>query len=598
MRLTGGQMVAEYLIKEGVPYFVGIPGHGCLGLVDAFLGREEHICILQVRSEQCAVHLADGYYRACGRPLACFTSIGPGAMNTVIGLATCFVDSVPVLVINGDTHTYMFGKGVLQEIERKRPADNFRVLEPITKQVWQVTEVGQLPNILARAFNVMMTGRRGPVAIALPMDVQAEAAEVSLPEPAQREPAGRVQPDPEAVQQAAHLLAQAQRPVILAGGGINHAEAWAELRTVAELLEAAVITTLHGKGCFPEDHPLSGWLGGSKGTHVGNALAKSADVLLAVGCRFADLNTSSYRHGVTFNIPPTKLIHADLDPEEIGKNYPVEVGLVGDAKSVLEQLAVALREMDVPSKPEYRAEITRRREDWFRFLAKYRESDRVPVTISRALKETREFLDRDAILCYAAGNPQAQILQEFPFYEPRTNLTSGGFSTMGWTLPAALGAKLACPDRQVLGVPGDGDLLMSIHELATAVQYNIPVVMLCLNNSSWQSINDLQVAVYGPDRRIACDFLQPDGTLYSPDFKAIAEGFGCYAEKVSRAEEIKPALQRAFASGRPAVIEVLVNKEFPYSGGEAVGWWDVPVPEYLTVLRQEYEQAQAEERLI
>lgn len=598
MQLTGGQIVAEYLIKEGVPYFLGIPGHGCVALVDAFIGRQDRIRLLQVRSEQCAVHAADGYYRACGRPLACFTSIGPGAMNTAIGLATCYVDSVPTLVFNGDTHTYMFGKGVLQEIERRRPADNFRVLEPITKGSWQVTDVRKLPAILHRAFNTMLSGRRGPVAIALPMDVQAASADVEIPDPVEREPAGRVQPDPQEVERAVALLARAERPVILAGGGVNHAEAWAELVALAEALDAAVITSFQGKGCFPEDHPLAAWLGGAKGTHCGNHFARTADVLLAVGCRFADETTSSYRHGTTFNIPPTRLIHADLDPREIGKNYPVEVGLVGDARAVLTALAAAVAEERAAPKPEYRAEIAARREAWFQFLSKYRDSDRVPVTISRSLKEVRAFLDRDAIVCSAAGNAQAQILQEFPFYEPRTNLTSGGFSTMGWTLPAALGAKLACPDRQVVGVAGDGDLIMTLHELATAVQYHLPVVIVCLNNSSWQSINDLQVACYGEDRRLACDFEKADGTLYSPDFKAIAEGFGCYAERVERGEEIQPALARAFESGRPAVIEVIVNKEFPYSGGEAVGWWDVPVPTYLEARRAAYEAARDQEVLV
>jgi acetolactate synthase-1/2/3 large subunit len=252
----------------------------------------------------------------------------------------------------------------------------------------------------------------------------------------------------------------------------------------------------------------------------------------------------------------------------------------------------------VARKPEYRAEMAAQREAWFQFLAKYRDSDRVPVTISRALKEARAFLDRNALVCSAAGNAQAQILQEFPFYEPRTNVTTGGFSTMGWTLPAALGAKLAHPNRQVLGVAGDGDFMMTLHELATAVQYHIPVVMMCLNNSSWQSINDLQVACYGADRRIACDFEKPDGTLYSPDFRAIAEGFGGYAERVERGEEIQPALARAFDAGRPAVLEVIVNKEFPYSGGEAVGWWDVPVPTYLEARRAAYEAARDEEVLV
>mgnify|MGYP000365481256 CR=1 FL=1 len=596
MELTGGQMVAEFLAKAGIPYFAGIPGHGCLGLIDAFVDRDD-IRIIQVRSEQAAVHLADGYYRASGKPLACFTSIGPGAMNTVIGVATCYVDSTPCMLFIGDVHTYMFGKGVLQEVERGHDAANVRVFDPIVKRWWQVTDVRQLPKTLAHAYNVMMSGRRGPVVIALPMDVQAESADVEIPDPEAHTAPERLAADESDVDRAAAILASAKRPVILAGGGVNHAEAWEELKKLAEKLDAAVLTTLQGKGCFPEDHPLSGLLGGSKGTSCGNALARSADVILAVGVRFADETTSSYRRGVTFNIPPTKLIHIDIDPNEIGKNYPVEVGLVGDAKVVLGQLLEALEGYEIEPKPEYRAEIARLRREWFEFLADFQDPSREPVTISAVLKELRAFLDRDAIVVSAAGNPQAQILQEFLFYEPRTNITSGGFSTMGFTLPAAIGAKLACPDRQVVGVAGDGDFLMTIHELATAVQYDVPVVILVLNNISWQSINDLQVAVYGEERRIACDFTKEDGSLISPDFKAIAEGFGCYSERISKAAEVQPALRRAFESGRPAVIEVIVNKQFPYSGGIATGWWDVPVPTYLKERRREYEKARDEEVL-
>ncbi len=597
MRRTGGQIVAEYLIKQRVPFIVGIPGHGIIGMLDAFIGKEDKIKVLQVRAEMSAVHMAYGYYQVTGKPLAVFTSIGPGAMNTAIGLATAYVDSVPVLLITGDTHTYMFGKGVLQEIERRQDAHNLKVLEPLVKRCWQVTDVKQLPTVLQRAFNLMLSGRRGPVLIALPMDVQADEADVTLPEPLAHEPSGKVKGDEQEVERAAKLLCQAKRPVVLAGGGVNTAQAWEELRQLAERLDAAVLTTLQAKGCFPEDHPLSGWLGGTVGTGFGNALARTADVLLAVGCRFADMTASSYRRGVTFNIPPTKLIHIDIDPHEIGKNYPVEVGIVGDAKAVLRQLIEALSGREDFSKPDYRAEIARLKEEWLESLSDFRNPHRVPVTISCALQEARRFLDRNAIVTYSAGNPQSRILQEFPFYEPRTSITSGGFSTMGFTLPSAIGAKLAVPDRQVLGVAGDGDFLMTIFELVTAVQYDVPVVIMVLNNFSFQSINDLQVACFGESRRIACDFVKEDGTLVQPDFKAIAEGFGCYAERVSRADEIQPALRRAFDSARPAVIEVTVNKEFPYSGGPATGWWDVPVPAYLKEKRKAYERARAEEEL-
>jgi acetolactate synthase-1/2/3 large subunit len=597
MFLTGGEIVAEHLARRGVPYLVGIPGHGCLALLDAFKEREQ-VRVLQVRHEQSAVHLADGYYRVSGRPLAVYTSIGPGAANTVVGLATAFVDSTAVLLLCGDVHTYMFGRGVLQEVERRHWANLARIFEPVTKRYWQVTRPDQLPRVMNRAFREMLGGRRGPAAVSLPMDVQAEGAEVEL-SISPLEVSGRSAADPQAAGRAADLLLSAQRPLILAGGGVLASEASAALQKLAEHLGAAVITTFAGKSCFPEDHPLYGWHAGSKGTTCGNALARSADVLLAVGCRFADETSSSFRQGVSFSIPPTKLIHADIDGGEIGKNYPAEAGLVGDARAVLEQLLQEVQSR-APKREyvgtPYFQEIRRLNDEWLQALSPYRDSDRVPVTISRFIKELRAALARDAIVVTSAGNPQAQVLQEFAFYEPRTNVTSAGFSTMGFTLPAAIGAKLAAPDKQVVGVTGDGDFLMTMQELATVVQYDIPVVICVLNNMGWQSIRDLQISAYGPERVLATEFTR-NGEPYSPHFADVARAFGCHSQRIESAAEVGPALARAFESGRPSVIEVMVNREYPYSGGLVTGWWDVPVPAYLKDRRETYERERSEERL-
>jgi acetolactate synthase-1/2/3 large subunit len=602
MRRTGGQIVVDTLVSEGVPYIVGIPGHGTLGLSDALLGQDK-LKVLQVRHEQAAVHLADGYYRVAGVPLAAFTSIGPGAMNTVIGVASCYVDSIPLLVLTGNSHTHMAGRGVLQEIERRHDADSLAVFEPIAKRVWQPTSAGRLPRILQRAFAEMLTGRRGPVVIDLPMDVQCDDVEIgaSVSRPARYRPTGAVLPDPSLVAEAGKLLCEAERPVIVAGGGVIAAGAWGELRDVAEFLGAPVVTTMMGKGAFPEDHPLSGLHGGSKGTTCGNALTASADVLLAVGMRFADESTSSYRHGVTYAIPTTRLIHLDLDPTEIGKNYPVEVGIVADAKAGLAALLEWLRANSTRREyaaNAYFAEVQQLKEAWLAQVRELAASDHVPVTISRLIAELRAFLDRDATVVTSSGNVQAQWFQEAMVYEPKTNLTTGGFSTMGWTVPAALGAKLAAPDRQVLGLVGDGDFLMTIQELATAVQYQIPAVYVVANNIGWIAIRDLQAAVYGEERAEGAEFLEggaADGVPISPDLAAVARAFGCWAERVSAPGEIQPALERAFAANTPAVVEVMVERTYPLSGSPAVGWWDVPVPTYLEERRARYERERLEE---
>jgi acetolactate synthase-1/2/3 large subunit len=603
MRLTGGQIVVETLINEKVPYLVGIPGHGTLGLSDALLGQQE-LKVLQVRHEQAAVHLADAYYRVSGVPLAVFTSIGPGAMNTVTGVASCYVDSIPVLVLTGNSHTHMAGRGVLQEIERRYDADSLAVFEPIAKRVWRPTSVERLPRILQRAFSEMLSGRRGPVVVDLPMDVQCDDVEVGqgLLPPETYRPGGLVLPDPGRIAAAGRLLLEARRPVLVAGGGVLAAGAWDELRELAEFLGAPVVTTMMGKGAFPDDHPLSGLHGGSKGTTCGNALTRSADLLLAVGMRFADESTSSYRQGVTYGIPPTRLIHLDLDPTEIGKNYPVAVGIVADAKAGLGALLEWLQAHSPPrpyTESAYFAEVQRLREDWLAQVRAWAASDHEPVTISRLIAQVRAFLDRDAIVVTSSGNTQAQWYQEAMVFEPRTNLTTGGFSTMGWTVPAALGAKLAAPERHVLGLLGDGDFLMTAQELAVAVQYGIPVVYVVANNAGWIAIRDLQAAVYGPERATGAEFLEggrPEGGPQSPDLVALARSFGCYAEQVSLPGEVSPALARAFASGLPAVVEVEVERSYPLSGSPAVGWWDVPVPAYLTEQRARYERERAEEQ--
>ncbi|MFN2226742.1 MAG: thiamine pyrophosphate-binding protein, partial [Anaerolineae bacterium] len=264
MQITGGEIIVETLRQEGVPFLVGIPGHGTMGLIDALMTRQrpgsDAVRLLQVRHEQAAVHLADAYCRLSGVPLAVFTSIGPGAMNTVIGVASCYVDSVPVLVLTGNSHTHMAGRGVLQEIERRLDADSLAVFQPIAKRTWRPASAGQLPRILQRAFAEMLTGRPGPVVVDLPMDVQCDAAEVGdgLPHPAQYRATGPVLPDPERIAAAGELLLRAERPVLVAGGGVVAAEAWGELRDLAEFLGAPVVTTMMGKGAFPEDHPLSG----------------------------------------------------------------------------------------------------------------------------------------------------------------------------------------------------------------------------------------------------------------------------------------------------------------------------------------------------
>ncbi len=598
MRLTGGEIVVESLIKHGVPYAIGIPGHGSLALADAFIGREDRIKLLHARQEMCAVHMADGYYRATGTPLMVFTSIGPGAINTAIGAATAYMESTAVMIISGNAQVHMRGQGLLQEIERAQDANFPRVLEPVVKRCWKPDLAAKLPTVMARAFNQMLSGRRGPVLIDLPMDVQAADADVELPVAVERRAAGLVMPDPAQLERARRLLASAKRPVILVGGGVHSARAYDELLALAETAGAAVVCTMQGKSAFPEDHPLYAWHTGSKGTTVGLKMTSTADVLLAVGCRFADETACSYKDGVAFSIPPTKLIHIDIDPTEIGKNYPVAVGLCADAKPALAALAALLKgKRGDYRKTAYFKELKAERDKWLAHVERLRAIKTKLPTISRLLGEIRKTIARDAFVVHSSGNVQAQILQEFPFYVPGTCVTSGGFSCMGFALPAAMGVKLAMPGRQVVAVVGDGDFMMTMQELATAVELGLNVVTVVADNAGWLAIKDLQQAAFGKDRPSGTDFLLPDGTPHLMDFAAIAAGMGCYSETVSKADDIAPALQRCLSAGRPALLDVKVHRDFPHSGSPAVGWWDVPIPTYLKARRAKYEKEIKGEKL-
>src|SRR5687768_3669327 len=589
-RLTGAEIIVEYLVKQGVRYAAGIPGHGAWTLTDALLDRSDEIRTVQVMHEQSAVHLADGFYRASGRPMLAFTSIGPGATNTVIGMATAYVDSTAVALFTGSTHTYMRGHGVLQELERRHVADNPRIFEPVVKEWWQPSRTDELPFVMHRAWNAMTTGRPGPVLLDVPMDIQADVSEVTMPE--DRLAAGRPRPDADLVERAARLLAGAKRPVIVAGGGVIGAEATAELRALAERLGAPVVTTWNGKGAIDETHPLAGQTIGDTGSTIGNALSSSADVILSVGCRFVDWSASSWRKGVTFAIPPAKLIQIEIDAREIGKNYPAEVPLLGDARAGLRDLLDALGS-GRPS-TRYGDEIASLGAAWQQQIEVKSGSDAAPMTMARAVREVQAATRDDAIVVTGAGLPQGMVKQRWVTREPRTHLTSGGFSTMGFELPAAIGAQLAHPERQVVSVSGDGSFLQSMQELQTAVLAGTPVCAVVLDNSGWISIKGGQETFFG--RPAWTDFLTPDGSVYSPDFAAVGQAFGLHAERVDDPAEVAPAVGRALASGGPSLVHIKVDRDLVAAGPDKTGWWDAPSPAYRPELHDTWREGRAEEQ--
>jgi acetolactate synthase-1/2/3 large subunit len=571
-KLTGGEIIAKYLEKEGVEYLAGIPGHGSTNLLDAF--NDSDVEVIQPRHEQGAAHLADGYARAAGTPIAVFTSIGPGATNTVTGVATAYVDSVPMVVFTGAPQTHEYGQGILQELDRQKPGDFPSVMEPVTKRSFEVDSVKQLPRVLRRAFQIAVTGRPGPVHVDVPMDVQGGAADVEIPDPATSRTHSRPGGDPDSITEAADLLAEADRPVVVPGGGTMLSGAWDEVQALAEHLKAPVIPTFQGKGIIPEDHDLfvgyAGWIGST----AGNELASNADVVVALGCRFSDLHTSSFEQGVSFEIPPSKLVHVDIDPTEIGKNYPVEVGIQGDATVVTNQLydAVSDRIDEVETADnDYYDEIQHLWADWQEQVQE-RHTDDVPMSIPRVLAGLREVLPREGIVVSSAGQPQETTNPEFPVYDPRTNISCGGFSTMGFGVSAAIGAKLAEPERPVVDIEGDGSFLMTNQEVACAVEHDVDVTYLVLNNHGWKSIRNLQVDKYGPERVLDTEFNEESDV----DYMAFANAFNVdYAERVVKPENLADALDGAVAHDGPAIVEAIVQPDNPDSGAIITGDWDL-----------------------
>lgn len=598
MKLTGGEVVARALKEYGVEYVAGVPGHGIWALFDAFLQEDSKIPFIQVMHEQSAVHMADGYFRASGKPMACSTSVGPGATNTIIGLATAYTDSTAVFYVSGSPQTYMHGHGTMQELERQQDNAFARITEQVTKRAWQANSVEVLPSIMHRAFSEMLTGRPGPVHVEVPMDVQVNAADVTIHPLQNRLPVGVAHPDPKAIDAAVKLLLSANRPVIVAGGGAITANASAELTKLAEKIGAAVSITWNGKGAISEDHELFVGAVGQTGTTSGNTITASADVIISVGCRFTDWSASSYAQGVSFSIPPGRLIHIDLDPREIGKTYPTEVGIVSDARIALEAILAGISDAQsgaaIARREAFLADVKKAKADWHALVSPRETSRETPFTSQRPLMALRKVLDRNGIVVVGSGNTQGSVKQSFQIYEPRTHITSGSFSPMGWAVPAAMGAKLAKPNQQVVAIVGDGDFMMSLPEMATAVMHGINVVFLVLNNQGYMSIRGGQRKFMG--RHVASEFNQHagNGQPYSADLTATAKAFGLEAWKVERDEDLESSLKAALDCGGPALVEVIVSRDA--AGPFATGWWDFPSPSYYEKEQAGYAAMKAKEQ--
>src|SRR6266581_4333323 len=443
MQLTVGQIIGKALKAYGVPYVTGLPGHGNWSMIDAFNDPVSKLPFIQVMHEQSAVHIADAHYRVTGQPIVACTSIGPGATNTIIGLATAHCDSTALLLITGSAATHMRGHGVMQELDRFASPDFPHIVAPVTKRTFDVIRADQVPFVLHRAWNAMLTGRAGPVHMEVPLDIQVETTDIDVADLATRLPVGKPRADAQAIEAAIKLLLTAKRPCIVVGGGAISANATPELTTLVEKLGIPVVFTWNGKGAI-------------------------ADGGMSRGCRFTDWSASSYRKGVTFSIPEAKLIQVDIDPREIGKNYPAEVGIAADCKLVLADILAGISNDQAhkarQSRASYLSDVEALKRQWEEKLERRRSYKGIPTAMLRTLRELRKVLPRNGIVTVGSGHPQSTTKQAFPVYEPRTHITSGSFSSMGFALPAAIGAKLAKPDTPVVCIIGDGDFMMCVQE--------------------------------------------------------------------------------------------------------------------------------------
>ncbi|MBX6327842.1 MAG: thiamine pyrophosphate-binding protein [Pseudolabrys sp.] len=578
--LTGAQVIVDYLIREKVPVVFGLCGHGNIQFIDALYERSADIKTVSVHHESVAGFMADVYYRVSGRPTATFTSCGPGSANLPIALANAFLDSVPFMAVTGNVPTSQFNRGAFQELYRHYQADFPATVRSYCKKVFQPTRGEQVPLMVRQAWKTMVTGRPGPVVLDVPFDVFMEPAAEEAPRPEDwtANISSRCGADPEGVVKAADMLLAAERPTIIVGQGVRYGGACDELLRLAERLQIPVAASASGLGAIDLNHPLALGLVARAGHYQANHATRQADVLLALGVRFDDRTSSSWVPGYSFTIPPTRLIHVDIDPEEIGRNYPVALGLMADVRTFLRQLLAEIASRkDVDSKLEARrrwlAAIDGYRKEWDSFVAPGFRDGSTPINPQRAAHEIGRALPDDAILVSDIGVHHNWLLGFCKPKRPDSLIGSMGFGPMGFGVAGVLGAKFAAPDRPCVSVCGDGAFFMHANVLGTAVEYDLPVVWIVWNNYAYASIRGLQRG-YLKGRELATDFRHPrTGERYNPDFAAMARSAGVEGVRIDRPQDIGDAIQVAIDAGKPYLIDLDVDADLNPAGA---GVWELP----------------------
>ncbi|OQX53840.1 MAG: acetolactate synthase, large subunit, biosynthetic type [Candidatus Omnitrophica bacterium 4484_213] len=547
MRLKGAQILVEALKKEGVEYIFGIPGGVLLPIFDVLY--DSPIKFILTRHEQGAAHAADGYARATGKVGVCIATSGPGATNLVTGIATANMDSIPMVIFTGQVRKKLIGNDAFQE------ADVTGITRPITKHNYLVKETGDLAKVIKEAFYIASSGRPGPVLVDLPVDVTIEESEFEYPEKIElRSYRPTYLGHPGQIKKAARLIKESKKPIIYAGGGVLIANAIQELKELVEKTSIPVATTLLGLGSFPETHPLSLKMLGMHGTIYANYAIMNSDLIIAIGARFDDRVTGDTEKFA----PEAKVIHIDIDPTTIGKNIPVDVPIVGDAKNVLKELNKIVQKPDI--------------EDWLTQVKEWKTKN--PLRYSRkgglkpqyVIEEIYKLTKGEAIIVTEVGQNQMWAAQFYSYTKPRTFISSGGLGTMGYGLPAAIGAQFGSPDKVVFDIAGDGSIQMNIQELTTAVLNKLPIKIAILNNSYLGMVRQWQELFY--KKRYSHTY------LLNPDFVRLAEAYGAVGFRVIREEDVVATLKKALNIKKPVVMDFIVKEEedvFPMvPAGEAI----------------------------
>ena len=552
-------LIVDYLARRDVEYVFGLCGHTVIGMLDAF-NRNPKVKYISNRHEAVASTAADGYARLTHKASVVMCHLGPGLTNVLTGVANASFDSIPMVVIAGDVPSYYFGRHPHQEVNMHADGDQYKILEPVCKRCWRIDDVEALPYIMDKAFRMAESGRPGPVLIDVPMDMFSREMEEDLWARTYKDSHFTVKPalDPAAAKAIAEKLVNAKNPVLHAGGGILLAQASEELAALAEFLDIPVSRTLMGQGCLSDRHPLMLGQTGFWGLGSTHAFTVNADVILGLGTRFAEADSSSWYQGVTFDPDKTTFLQIDIDPTEIGRNYAVEIGAVADLKIALVQILDEVKKLcpEGKKRPGLREQIAKAKADFKASVKDISEDSRFPMTPQRILHDVKAAIPEDAVIFTDVGWNKNGVAQQFDITVPGSIHHSSGLATMGFGASAVLGGKLAAPDRICLTLTGDGGFGVNPTCLATAVEQGIACTWVVMNNSAFGTIAGLENANY--QTKFGTVFHTPDGQPYTPCWADVARAYGVDAIRCESAEDFLPAMEKAIAAnkaGKPFLVE-------------------------------------------